>query len=52
MFQVDDIYQFINGIHQLITRTSRLISGPMKSLVGQLAARRPQVAFPRGLPMG
>ena len=46
------IFRSINGITWLIDKINRLVKGPIDNLVGQLAARRRQVALPRRLPIG
>ena len=48
---INCISQLINCTSRLIRGISRLVNGPMNGLVGQLAARRPQVALPKRLPV-
>ena len=46
------MYDWFNRINPLINGINPLPDGRIRVLVGQLVARRPQIALPRRLPIG
>ena len=48
----NNMFPLFYHIIRLVNRINRLVNGRINGLVGRLAARRPQDALPRPLPIG